>query len=112
MVTGICDGTEKLSTYGIDPTTASQFYYTVPRVEKNYPGTGDLFASVLIGEFLRTDNFSTSAEFASDFTSHVMRYTAKFDTPTRDGVALEAFLGDLTKRITINKETNDGRIEA
>ena len=98
VITGICDGEDKLATYGVDPDTDSKIYHTVPRIDKNYPGTGDIFASVLLGEFLRNQNFVDSTAFASNFTSEVMRYTAKFDTPSRDGVALEAFLGELTDR--------------
>lgn len=98
VITGVCDGSDKLAVYGIDPDADSRIYHTVPRIPKNYPGTGDIFASVLLGEFLRTQKFDASASFASDFTSEVMRYTAKFDTPARDGVALEAFLGKLTDR--------------
>ena len=103
IITGICDGTDKLATYGIDPKTNSCFYHTVRRVSKNYPGTGDLFASVLLGEFMRNQDFAESVAFASNFTSKVMEYTAKFDTPTRNGVALELFLGDLTERLKISK---------
>lgn len=99
VITGICDGSEKFGTYGIDPDTKSRFFHSVQRIPKNYPGTGDLFASVLLGEFIRTENFADSTVFASDFTSKVMEYTAKFDTPERDGVALELFLGDLTERL-------------
>ena len=99
IITGICDGSEKLATYGVDSCTDSRFYHTVSRVAKNYPGTGDLFASVLLGEYMRTQDFSESATFASNFTSKVMEFTAKFDTPTRNGVALELFLGDLTERL-------------
>jgi pyridoxine kinase len=103
VITGVCDGEDKLAIYGIDPDTDPKIYHTVPRISKNYPGTGDIFASVLLGEFLRTEKFDDSASFASDFTSGVMRYTAKFDTPTRDGVALEAFLGELTDRQRIKQ---------
>ena len=99
IMTGICAGKDKLAIYGVDPSTDSRFYHTVDRVSKNYPGTGDLFASVLLGEFIRTQNFADSATFASNFTSKVMEYSARFDTPTRNGVALELFLGDLTDRI-------------
>ena len=113
VITGICDGTDKLATYGIDPDTDSHFYHTVSRVAKNYPGTGDLFASVLLGEYMQAQDFAASTSFASNFTSKVMEYSAKFDTPTRDGVALELFLGDLTDSIKKSaKETCDGRTKA
>lgn len=98
VITGIHDGEDKLATYAVDPELPSPFYHTVGRVSKNYPGTGDLFASVMLGEMLRSSDFFKSAEFASDLTSKVMRFSAEFDTPTRDGVALEAFLGELCAR--------------
>ena len=53
---------------------------------------------------MRTQDFASSTTFASNFTSKVMEYTARFDTPTRDGVALEAFLGDLTDRQKIKSK--------
>ena len=103
VITGIHDGEEKLATYAVDPALPSPFYHTVRRVSKNYPGTGDLFASVLLGEMLRSLDFFASAKFASDFTSKVMNFSADFDTPTRDGVALEAFLGELCARNDLGK---------
>lgn len=103
VITGIHDGMDKLATYAVDPALQSPFYHTVRRVSKNYPGTGDLFASVLLGEMLRSHDFFASAEFASDFTSKVMNFSADFDTPTRDGVALEAFLGELCARNDLGK---------
>ena len=96
VITGIHDGDDRLLTYGIDPDSGS-FCHSVKRVPKNYPGTGDLFASVLIGDLLRTDSLSDSARFASEFTSRVMLYTSRFDTPARDGVALEAFICELAE---------------
>lgn len=99
VITGICDGADKLAVYGTDPDADGEFAFSVSRISKNYPGTGDLFASVLIGEYLRSGDFKASARFASEFTSKVMSHTAKFDTPTRDGVALEAFLHELTERV-------------
>ena len=110
VITGISDGTDTLASYAVDPVRNARFYHTVNRVAKNYPGTGDLFASVLLGELMRTKNFFSAIEFASDFTSRVMAFTADFDTPTRDGVALEAFLCELTERAKLReKEKNNGR---
>ena len=102
VITGIFDGEHHLATYGKDAN--ENYYHKVRRVKKNYPGTGDLFASVLLGELMRSGNFEASMSFASDYTSRVMEYTASFATPTRDGVAFEALLCELTDRVNKEKE--------
>ena len=94
MITGICDGPDRLLTVGAEQGKAT-VYVKVTRVPKNYPGTGDFYASVLLGALLRGDGFAGSVGYACRMTRRVMAYSAKFDTPTRDGVALERFLGEL-----------------
>lgn len=61
-----------------------------------YPGTGDLFASVLLGELLRGKGFEAACHTAADFTAEVIGETAKTPAPVRNGVALEAHLWKLT----------------
>lgn len=94
VITGICDGPDRLLTVGAEQGKAT-VYVKVTRVPKNYPGTGDFYASVLLGALLRGDGFAGSVGYACRMTRRVMAYSAKFDTPTRDGVALERFLGEL-----------------
>ena len=60
-----------------------------------YPGTGDLFASVLLGELLCGKGFEAACHTAADFTAEVIGETAKTPTPVRNGVALEAHLWKL-----------------
>ena len=69
--------------------------YSVRRISKSYPGTGDLFASVLLGALLCGDDESSAIRFASDYISRVMEYTSQFDTPEREGVAFEHFMAEL-----------------
>ena len=54
-----------------------------------YPGTGDLFASVLLGKLLDGRPFKESAELAADFVRETVNDTFAVDTPVRDGVLLE-----------------------
>lgn len=74
------------------------------RARRNdYPGTGDLFASVLLAYLLQCDspfsdeNLLAGAEFASGFTAEVIDYSLEYgeDEPRRDGVLLEGCLGKL-----------------
>ncbi|MBO5930787.1 MAG: pyridoxamine kinase [Clostridia bacterium] len=61
----------------------------------SYPGTGDIFASVLLGALLQGDSFEVACTRAADFIVLLITESAKIDTPVRMGVALEAHLGAL-----------------
>lgn len=95
VITGIPYGEKYFATYGCDAETGSDFFYSAERICVDYPGTGDLFASVFLGKLLRGDDFENSAVYASDFVRRVMLFSSRFPTPVRDGVAFEAFLGEL-----------------
>ena len=96
VITGIPYGKNSFATYGYDRETEDEFFYTVKRIRLSYPGTGDLFASVLLGKLLAGVDFYPALVYSSDFVGRVMEFSSKFDTPLRDGVAFEAFLSELT----------------
>lgn len=93
VITGIHYG-NKVATYGLSKD-GGEFMYSSEYVKHPYPGTGDLFASVLLGGLVKGRSFEDSAVFASDFTKRVIEYSAKFNTPIRNGVAFESFLHEL-----------------
>jgi pyridoxine kinase len=64
----------------------------------SYPGTGDIFASVLLGALMQGDSFEVACTRAADFIVLLIRESAKIDTPVRMGVALEAHLDALLKK--------------
>lgn len=98
VITGLESADGELCVCGMDADNGGFFLYAFNRVDKSYPGTGDLFASVLLGGLLRGDDFESSIHFAADFTARVMEYSSHFCTPEREGVALEAFIGELAVR--------------
>jgi pyridoxine kinase len=61
----------------------------------SYPGTGDIFASVLLGALLQGNDFETACTRAADFIVLLIEESSKIETPVRMGVALEAHLGAL-----------------
>ena len=73
--------------------------YGACRLGKSYPGTGDLFASVLLGALLAGDGESEAVRFASDYITRVMEYTAQLGTPEREGVAFECFMAELAEHV-------------
>lgn len=60
-----------------------------------YPGTGDLFASVLTGRILKGDSLIEAVEKASDFSRLAIVKTMGNNRPTREGVEFERILGQL-----------------
>ena len=97
VITGLASGENELCVCGMDADENDGFFfYAFDRVDKSYPGTGDLFASVLLGGLMRGESFESAIRFAADFTARVMEYSSHFATPEREGVALEAFLGELS----------------
>lgn len=61
-----------------------------------YPGTGDLFASVLTGSLLRGDSFFASVEKASEFCTLAINATLENGELQRNGVEFERVLSFLT----------------
>lgn len=64
----------------------------------SYPGTGDIFASVLLGALMQGDDFETACTRAADFIVLLITESQKIDTPVRMGVALEAHLDALLQK--------------
>lgn len=67
------------------------------RINKSYPGTGDLFASVLCGEITRGTSLLKATEKAADFVEKTTEYTSQYDTDINDGIAFESHLSLLLK---------------
>ncbi len=61
----------------------------------HFPGTGDLFASVLLGGLLKGRTLPQSAERAVTFVQKCAAHTLALGTPLLDGVQFEPLLRDL-----------------
>ena len=70
-----------------------------PRIAARYPGTGDIFASVLLGKLLSAVPFRDAVTDACAFVGYTMTRTLEASpaTPRREGVLLEACLDRLIK---------------
>ena len=64
----------------------------------SYPGTGDIFASVLIGAILQERSLSESIQLSADFICHAVSDAIEAGEPIRDGVQLEKNLYRLVGR--------------
>ncbi len=97
VITGIPHSGEMFGTYANVCDEDDGYMYSVKRVRKSYPGTGDLFASVLLGAIMSGKSLDEAMRYASDHIRDVMNYSSQIDTPARNGVAFERFLGELAE---------------
>ena len=102
VITGIVTDTSKnVATAALDLTEKSldktPFSVNLQREGGSYPGTGDLFASVLLGKLLGGAAFPAAVAAASAFVRDVIAVSEKYNTPHRDGVALEPCLHKLSQ---------------
>lgn len=64
-------------------------------VNAGYPGTGDLFASTLLGYLLRQKSLICAVKLAGDFVRRCVLHTYQLGTDTRFGVCFEQVLPTL-----------------
>lgn len=65
------------------------------RIPVSYPGTGDAYTSVVIGNLLKNNSLPISIERAAMFISHCLMNSYGFNYPHREGVLLEKSLNIL-----------------
>ena len=65
------------------------------RLEKSYPGTGDIFTSVLTGSLLNGFDLKESTRKSCAFVEKAIKISNQFDYPTKEGVLLEKALRSL-----------------
>ncbi len=93
IITGIKLTQNQISTaYFVDNEV---FFYDLPKLNSYYPGTGDLFTSVLIGKILNEHNIKESIEIACNFVFEAIKYTNSLETPPLYGVEYEKILSKL-----------------
>lgn len=85
-------GKEYMDTVAYDKDNNQFFRVVNKRIEASYPGTGDAFASVLIGGLLQGDTLEKSIERACNFIKEGIEYSNKFEYPRNYGMLLEEVL--------------------
>ena len=70
-------------------------YVFTKRYGKNYPGSGDIFSSVLCGKILNGEKLEEAVRTAVGFIDKIIEYTIDAETPAREGLIFEKFLESL-----------------
>ncbi len=98
VITGVplSDGT--FANGSLDSRTGLFRIYRWERIPVSYPGTGDIFASVLTGSILKGKSLSDATVFASEFCQLAINATLGNGGEIRNGVEFERVLGFLCNK--------------
>lgn len=82
-------------------------FWRVPyeMIPKSYPGTGDIFASVLTGGLLLGDSLPIAMTRATAFCEYAIKTTFGYGAPVREGVMLEKCLPMLAENLSYTQYT-------
>lgn len=89
VITGIPIG-EKLITAYFDNGEIG--FYATEHIDCYFPGTGDLFATLLVSKLLNGDSLADGVRFASDFIVRAIHHTVKLGSEPLFGVEFESLL--------------------
>ncbi len=97
VVTSVPEGRRKNQTAVVAYNRKDQRFWKVScnYLPANYPGTGDAFASVVVGSLLQGDSLPMALDRAVRFTSMGVRATFGYDYNTDEGILLERILDTL-----------------
>lgn len=92
VITGARLSNSKIMNVAYDRTTNTCYGIPCFYTDISYPGTGDMFAALLIGGLMDGKDFPDSIEQASRFLELVISQSKELNQDTRYGVVLEPFL--------------------
>ncbi len=95
VITGIPLDNGEHANVCLDGKTGEYTFISWEPLPASFPGTGDIFASVLTGKLIAGESLSDAAEAATDFAHHAVEVTMDNGQPTRNGVEFERILSDL-----------------
>lgn len=95
VITGVPLTNQQVANICYDRITGQFHHCTSKLIPARYPGTGDIFASVLLGDLLRGGALPDAVERAGSFVFSAVAQTYAAASPTREGVLLERSLKKL-----------------
>ena len=101
VLTGVYFDMENLGAAAYDRDTDTVSYAFSERIEGSYHGTGDVFASALLGALLNGQSIQQAAQLAVDFTVGSIARTRASGTDVRFGVNFEEGLPMLLQRLQL-----------
>lgn len=97
VITGVVMADGEVCNVGYDSEHNAFWRVPYEMIPKNYPGTGDIFASVLTGGLLLGDSLPIAMTRATSFCEYAIKTTFGYGAAPREGVMLEKCLPMLVK---------------
>lgn len=97
LITGAPMATGEIYNIGYDAEKGTYWYVKCHYVPVSYPGTGDIFASILLGGLLTGDSLPIAIERSTRFLELAISTTYSYGGDSREGVMFEKSLAWLTE---------------
>lgn len=88
---------ESIDVFGYDKGNDEFWRLRHEHIPVEFPGTGDIFTSVLIGSLLNGDRLPIALDRSVEFVFSGIKESCKYLYPKREGILLEKILGNLKK---------------
>ncbi|MCR4781007.1 MAG: pyridoxamine kinase [Ruminiclostridium sp.] len=95
VITGVVLDTGEHANLSLDGRSGDYTRVCWEPFPASYPGTGDIFASVMTGRLMLGDTLSDAVKAATRFSHRAVGVTVGSGRPERNGVEFERILGDL-----------------
>ena len=97
VLTGVTFAPGRVGAGWFDRRDGGMGFSMAEEVPAQVPGTGDLFASVVLGSLLRGEELADAARRAVDFVQRCAARTLALGTPPLEGVQFEPMLAELAR---------------
>lgn len=95
VVTGLVDKSDNTVSSILLDENGSFKRISCEYVDVNYPGTGDLFSSIVLSLLLENKTLSDAVKTAGEFVTLAASFTKECGTPVREGLCFEGILHKL-----------------
>jgi len=90
------------STYFYDKDVSTFWKVECENLPVSYPGTGDMFASIIVGSLLKEVSFPEAVDRAVQVVFKALQETCQLNIPEREGVLIETVLDALVDPLDIS----------
>ncbi len=89
IITSVPDGAEHIAVAAMDSASRRAWKFSSRRIHASYPGTGDIFTSVVTGGLMQGNGLPEAIGRAVEFVGRCIRDSSAYVYPEREGVLLE-----------------------
>jgi pyridoxine kinase len=97
VITGIPVGEGQIMNFGYERKRQLLMQDYCDYIPAKYPGTGDIYASILLGVLLQQGSLEKAMKMAGRLVAEAIKITVAAGTPNREGVLLERALPELSR---------------